>query len=67
MVMMRMMVTMVMVMMMMMIKMTRVRIVTVYNLADKVHAHGHARGEEETQFLQNQNVLAGQLLKTGKH
>ena len=44
-------------MMKMMIKMKMARIVTVYNLTDKVHANGHARGEEQTQLLQNQNLL----------
>ena len=46
-----------MMMMKMMIKMKMARIVTVYNLTDKVHANGHARGEEQTQLLQNQNLL----------
>ena len=33
-----------------------------YNLTDKVHADGHTRGEEQTQLLQNQNLL--RLLET---
>ena len=45
-----------MMMMKMMIKMKMARIVTVYNLTDKVHANGHARGEEQTQLLQNQDL-----------
>ena len=47
---------MMMMMMMMIMMMMMGRIVTVYNLADKVHADGHARGEEQTQLLQNQDL-----------
>ena len=42
--------------MMMMMMITMGRIVTVDNLADKVHADGHARGEEQTQLLKETRI-----------
>ena len=47
---------MMMMMMMMIMMMMMGRIVTVYNLTDKVHADGHARGEEQTQLLKETRI-----------